>query len=62
MLVTLARIMPEREAWLHENAAAKASVTRGLLQAKAQEFVDGPDTAAANQLAALIGDQDAVST
>jgi hypothetical protein len=32
--VELARVIPEREAWLYENKQALASVRRGLAQAK----------------------------
>ena len=33
--ITLARAIPRREMWLHKNPKAKASVLRGLAQAKA---------------------------
>jgi hypothetical protein len=38
-----ARVIPESEAWLYENQKALASVRRGLKQANAGEFSDGPD-------------------
>lgn len=41
--VTLAEAIPAREAWLHRNPKALASVRRGLEQAKAGNFVEGPD-------------------
>lgn len=55
ILVTLARVMPEREAWLFENHAAKALVAAGLQQAEAGQFSDSPpdldaDAALADQL------------
>ena len=42
ILVTLARVMPEREAWLFENDAVKALVATGLQQAEAHQFSDSP--------------------
>lgn len=35
--ITLAQVVPQREVWLHKNPKAKASVVRGLTQAKAHE-------------------------
>ncbi len=42
VLVTIARVVPEREAWLLDNQAAKELVTRGLQQADARQFSDSP--------------------
>lgn len=42
VLVTIARVIPEREAWLYESKVAKGLVTTGLRQAKAREFSDSP--------------------
>jgi hypothetical protein len=41
--VQLARVMPEREAWLIENEAARASVLRGVRDAAEGNSVDPPD-------------------
>jgi len=41
--VTLARIIPAREAWLYNNPAAKASVSAGLKAAAARQFARPPD-------------------
>ena len=40
--VIMARVIPEREAWLLENEAARASVLRGLKQARERHFVESP--------------------
>jgi hypothetical protein len=40
--VTLAQVVPQRELWLHRNPKAKASVLRGLAQAKAGKGVKSP--------------------
>ncbi len=42
MVVTIARVIPEREAWLHENKVAKGLVMTGLQQAAAGQFSDSP--------------------
>jgi len=33
------RLLPEREAWLHENKAARESLRRGLEQARARKII-----------------------
>ena len=43
--ISLARVVPEREMWLHENRAASASVGRGLTEAREQRLSSGPDLA-----------------
>jgi hypothetical protein len=43
--------IPAQEAWLHKNAAALASVRRGLRQAAENHVVTGPDFAADAKLA-----------
>ena len=42
MLVTIARVIPEREAWLHENKVARELVATGLQQAAAGQFSGSP--------------------
>ena len=54
--VTLARVIPEREAWLHENPKAKALLLRGIAQARAGEFAPAPDLAKARKIADRIPD------
>ena len=41
--ITLAQVIPQRELWLHKNRKAKASVLRGLAQAKAGKRAEPPD-------------------
>ncbi len=42
VVITIARVVPEREAWLLDNQVAKELVTRGLHQADARQFSDSP--------------------
>jgi len=58
IVLRLARVIPEREAWLYENAEARAAVRRGLKQAKTGKLVrKGPDLADAAKLADQLSDQ-----
>jgi hypothetical protein len=41
--VTLAKIIPAREAWLYNNPPAKAAISAGLKAAAAHEFAEPPD-------------------
>jgi hypothetical protein len=52
VVVKLARVIPESEAWLYENAAALGSVRRGLAQARGGEVAEGPDVDADADVAA----------
>jgi hypothetical protein len=54
--VTIARVVPEREMWLHENRQANAAVHRGLADAKAGRLTAGPDLAADASLADRLRD------
>lgn len=56
VLVRLGRVVPESEAWLYENPKALGAVRRGLEQARARKFVDGPDLNAAAELADRLPD------
>ena len=57
VIVRLARVIPEREAWLYENPKALASVRRGLDQArKGNVAKNPPDMKAAAKLAAQLED------
>jgi len=52
VIVRLARVIPEREAWLYENLKALALVRRGLDQArKDNDAKNPPDLKAAAKLA-----------
>lgn len=57
IVVRLARVIPEGEAWLYENPTALASVRRGLKQARSKELSDGPDLAKAAKLTAKLKDE-----
>lgn len=52
------RVVPERDAWLWENAAAKASVDRGLQQARDGALNDGPDLGAAFAFADALAEEE----
>jgi hypothetical protein len=52
----LARVIPEREAWLYENSTALAAVRRGLKQARSGKLSDGPDLSKAASLAEKLED------
>jgi len=57
IVLRLARVIPEREAWLYDNDKALSAVRSGLKQAKAGKFAKkGPDLAAARKLADQIQD------
>ena len=57
VIVRLARVIPEREAWLYENPKALASVRRGLDQArKGKVAKNPPDMKKAAKLAAQLKD------
>lgn len=51
------RVIPEREAWLWENATAKGSVERGLQQARNSELSDGPDLSSAFAFADALAEE-----
>lgn len=52
MIVKLARVIPEREAWLYENPEALAAVRSGLAHARAGKLTKGPDLDADAKLVA----------
>jgi hypothetical protein len=56
VVIEMARVIPESEAWLYENAVALGSVRKGLKQARTGEAVDGPDVVADEALAAELED------
>ena len=57
VIVRLARVIPEREAWLYENPKALASVRRGLDQARKGNVAKRlPDMKKAAKLAAQLKD------
>lgn len=57
VVVRLARVIPEREAWLYENPKALTAVRRGLSQARRDDIAKrAPDLKAAAKLAAQLED------
>ena len=57
VVVRLARVIPEREAWLYQNPGALASVRRGLDQArKGKVAKNPPDMKKASKLAGRLAD------
>lgn len=56
IVLRLARVIPEREAWLYANEKALSGVRRGLAQARNRKFVKGPDMAALERLADQLED------
>jgi hypothetical protein len=57
VIIRRARVIPAGEAWLYDNRTALASVRRGLQQAAEHQLVDGPDLAAAAELAKRLQDE-----
>jgi hypothetical protein len=53
--IRMARAIPEREMWLFKNPTALAMVLKGIEEARAGNFVPGPDLEAA---AAMFPDDD----
>ncbi len=55
VVIRLARVIPEREAWLYENPKALAQVRRGLAEARAGNVAaNPPDIKKAAKLAAQL--------
>lgn len=54
IVLRLARVIPEREAWLYDNPGALAQVRRGLGEARARKFAKAPDLESAARVAARI--------
>jgi hypothetical protein len=52
LVIKLARVIPESEAWLYENPEALAAVRTGLAQARGGAVTQGPDVDADSKLAA----------
>jgi len=51
-----ARVIAEHEMWLHKNPAALAAVLQGLEDARAGNFVEGPDLDEDGKFADLLED------
>lgn len=54
LLIKLARVIPESEAWVYGNPEAIGAVRNGLAQARAGEIGEGPDVDADAELAAKL--------
>lgn len=54
--ISLARVVPEREMWLHDNRTASAAVRRGLIDAKEGRLSIAPDLASDAALADRLQD------
>jgi len=54
--ISLARVVPEREMWLHDNRAANTAVRRGLTDAKEGRLSISPDLASDAALADRLQD------
>lgn len=54
--ITMARVISEHEAWLLNNPEARASVARGLDQARKGLLAPSPDLAADEEFAAKLAD------
>jgi hypothetical protein len=54
--IELAQVIPAREVWLYKNPKAKASLERGLQQARARKFSQSPPDLVAD--AALVSGLD----
>lgn len=58
IVLHMARVIPEREAWLYDNPTALGAVRRGLKQAKARKLSKGPNLADAAKLADKLQDDE----
>lgn len=56
MVIKIARVIPENEAWLYDNAKALAAVRKGLAQARAGDISSGPDLVADRKLVEQLED------
>jgi len=58
IVLHLARVIPEREAWLYDNPTALGAVRRGLKQAKERKLSNGPNLTNAAKLADKLKDDE----
>jgi len=57
IVIRPARVIPEREAWLYENADALARVRNGLAQAERRKFAPSPSLDDARRLVEAMKDE-----